>query len=45
MTAKRKKGRPNTCKIIVVNGENRKVCFDRKGRVKSNTLNGIKRKR
>ena len=45
MSAKRKKGRPNTCKIVVVNGESRKVCFDRKGRIKSNTKGGIKRKR
>jgi hypothetical protein len=45
MSAKRRKGRPNTCKIIVVHGESRKVCFDKKGRVSSNTKNHVKRKR
>lgn len=45
MSSKRRKGRPNTCKIIVVNGVSRKVCFDKKGRVSSNTKGSIKRKR
>lgn len=45
MSKKRRKGRPRTCKIIQVNGESRKVCFDRKGRVRSNTKDGVKRKR
>jgi hypothetical protein len=43
--AKRGKGRPNTCKIVVVNGVRRKLCFDKKGRVRSNTAGGHKRKR
>jgi hypothetical protein len=43
--AKRRKGRPSTCRIIVVNGVTRKVCFDKQGRVRSNTKGGHKRKR
>lgn len=42
---KPRKGRPRTCQIIYVNNEARKVCFDSKGRVRSNTRDGVRRKR
>lgn len=45
MSKRKGKGRPNTCKIVVVNGERRKICFDKAGRVRSNTKGGHKRKR
>jgi len=45
-TSKAARGRPNKCITVTVNGVQRRVCFDSKGRVRKNEkLGSRKRKR
>lgn len=37
-TTKAGKGRPGRCIVVTIGGKRRRVCFDSKGRVKSNRL-------
>jgi hypothetical protein len=35
-TRSKDRGRPRSCVVVVVNGVRRKVCFDKKGRIRTN---------